>query len=95
MKNFATQNNNNMKKFKKTITVYNLGQGFFVEVYKGAEETKFYIYNENYGIKSLMFGLPSRDIHSVETLILSNAEKQIRIYSEMYMDEHNEEDLDI
>ena len=96
--NIYTNNINNrnsiLEKHEKTIAVYTLGGGFFVEADKGPEVTDFYIYHERYGVKSLMFGLLNRDVHSEEAFILANAEDQIRFYCEEYMDA-DDEDIDI
>lgn len=46
-----------MKKFQKTITVYDLGEGFFAEVSKQGKLTEFYLYHEDYGIKEVIFGI--------------------------------------
>lgn len=96
--NIYTNNINNrngiLEKREKTITVYTLGGGFFVEVDKDPEVTDFYIYHEQYGVKSLMFGLPTCNVHSEEAFILANAEKEIELYRDEYMDTPVEEDLD-
>ena len=45
-----------MKKYQKTITVYELDGGFFVEVGKQDDSVDFYLCHRNYGVKLLMFG---------------------------------------
>lgn len=46
-----------MKSYKRTVTVYELDNGFCVEAVKDGNVTEFYLYRKGYGVKSLIFGL--------------------------------------
>ena len=75
-----------LSKNEKTITVYTLPDGFFVEVDRGAETTEFYIGHKDYGVKAEMFEVMSKDIASEEELIFANAEEHMASYRDEYMD---------
>ena len=44
-----------MKKYQKTITVYELPDGFIEEVHRDKEQSEYYISHRAYGIKALMY----------------------------------------
>lgn len=72
-----------MKEVK--CTVYDIGEGFFVDriISNPLHEsmtTEFWIYHEDYGIKSLMFGLPFKA--EVKGL---DFDEYIELYKEDYM----------
>lgn len=48
----------------------------------------YYLQNEKeqYGIISLMFGVPTSDIEDIEEIIESNIEEYIKLYQEDYED---------
>ncbi len=74
-----------MKKFQKTITVYDLGEGFFAEVSKQGKASEFYICHNDYSVKQLMFALVIDD--SEEERYLSNIDSYIDFYREQYMED--------
>ena len=74
-----------MKKFNKTVTVYELGEGFFAEVSKQGEAREFYLYHNDYSIKQLMFALVIDD--SEEESYLVNIDSYIDFYREQYMED--------
>lgn len=47
---------------------------------------EFYLQNENYGIISLMFGIPKCDIKDMEEIIKNNLLDYIKIYKQDYED---------
>ena len=75
-----------MKKYQKTITVYELHDDFMVEVHRDKELTDFYIYHKAYGIKMLMFGLCDCDAETEEQILEANAEDYMTIYKAEYCD---------
>ena len=84
--NTLTNNIFKLPKYEKTITVYPLPDGFFIEVIRGEEETDFYICHKNNSIKLLMFGLRNCDKWCEEEMVLTNAEEYMEFYREDYMD---------
>ena len=81
-----------MKKYQKTITVYELHDGFMVEVHREKEFSEFYIYHKAYGIKTLMFGVCDCDKVAEEQIIEANAEDHMNVYKAEYFDCTNEND---
>ena len=75
-----------MKKFQKTITVYELGEGFFTEVSKQGNLTEFYLYHEDFGIKELIFGLEDLNESEWDDQI-PEIEFYIDSYKEAYMED--------
>ena len=79
-----------MKKANVKITVCEMEDDFFVEVYQNDDIIEFWIYHRNYGIKSLMFGIPEKYFNkgnTMEHLIKSNFERQKGFYIQEYMQE--------
>lgn len=76
----------------KEIKVYDFAgifDGFCVEAHEVKDTTELYLYHNNYGIKSLMFGVLTNSIKSeweLRDLIASNIENHIDIYQDVYMD---------
>ena len=63
----------------------------YVVYVKVNEEDGFYDYylqneKEQYGIISLMFGVPTSDIENIEEIIENNIEDYIKLYKEDYED---------
>lgn len=90
-----------MKKLKeKTIKTKEFQRGkstYVVEIYETeyktvtGKVTEFWIYNEDYGIKSMMFGVPQANMTDKEIMefIDSNIEDYIRYYKADYEDNKN------
>ena len=75
-----------MKKFQKTITVYELGNGFFVEVCNHKGTSEFYLCHEDYGIKELAFGvICSNEAEEAERV------EQVKFYIEDYRMKYTED----
>lgn len=75
-----------MKKYQKTITVYELDGGFFVEVSSQKGATELYLHHKDYGVKTLMYGFQeSGEVD--EELMLSNIDEYIDDYKEQFFDE--------
>lgn len=78
-----------MKKYKKTITAYELADAFTVEVEETEETVDFYITHDAIGIKMFMFGLynvcPFEE-DEIEEIIEANAEQYIDIYTNKYLE---------
>ena len=77
-----------MKKADVKITVYEMKDDFFVEVYKNNDIFEFWIYHRNYGIKEFMFGLPEKyfnEINTIENLIKGNFDDYKKTYIKNYM----------
>ena len=77
---------------RKTTTYASKEEGFYIDITEGKECIEAWIYNENYGIKKLMFGIPGRiedDKRMLEMIIIvsGNEKEYTRIYKEEYMNE--------
>lgn len=73
-----------MKKTTCTVTKYDCGNGYFVEVSGNEEENgykEFWLYNQDYSIKRFMFGLRV-SAGEVENMIESNIEEHIAEYQQ-------------
>lgn len=73
-----------MNKTTCTVTKYDCGNGYFVEVSGSEEENgykEFWLYNQDYSIKRLMFGLTIPD-DEVERMIEANLEEHIEDYQQ-------------
>lgn len=75
-----------MNSIKKTITVYDVGNGFFVETGITDDVTEFYLYHKDYGVKSFMFGINHFSFMSEEQLIESNLSTYVELYKNDYFD---------
>ena len=75
-----------MKKYQKTITVYELDGGFFVEVCKEDDVVDFFLCHKNYGVKAHMFGLCDFYGMTEEELVLANIAEHIAFYKAEYFD---------
>ena len=83
-----------MKKILQVVTVYKLDQnynGFIVEICNSIKKEtpdfkEFWLYHENYGIKSLMFGCNVIDDDIVD-MIKYNIDHHIEIYQKEYMED--------
>ena len=71
-----------MKKYVKTINVYDMPNGFTVEVDSVDSTREFYLHHKDYGDKMYMFGLPSIEEASEEGIIETNAAMYISVYKE-------------
>lgn len=73
---------------EKNITVYSLTHDFSVEVENDGEFTECYLSHKNHGVKTLMFGLLSKDIdaNSLEKLIIANFPHYVGTFLEEYAD---------
>ena len=75
-----------MKKLQRTITVYELPNGFSVEVHTSGEQSDFWLAHECCGIKMLMFGVCKCNEETEEHLIIANAQDYIDIYRDEFFD---------
>ena len=75
-----------MKNYQKTITVYELDGGFFVEVSKQDDVVEFFLCHKNYGVKSHMFGLCEFYGMTEEELVLANIAEHIAFYKAEYFE---------
>lgn len=71
-------------KYQKQVTVYELHDGFRVEVEEGITGSEIWLAHEDYGIKSHMFGVEGPV--DVESLIADNAEAHIEDFKAEYFD---------
>lgn len=77
-----------MKKFQKTVTVYELGEGFYVEVSNRDGAIDFYLYHESYGVKDLAFSILSHDDADGENMVETvDFGEYIELYREQYMED--------
>ena len=77
-----------MKKADVKITVYEMEDDFFVEVYQNDDIIEFWTYHQNYGIKEFMFGIPEKyfnEENSIENLIKGNFADCKKTYIKNYM----------
>ena len=84
MKEFLRQN---VKKCKKTITVYTMPDGSVIEAYKHKNTTEFYIHHKDYGIKMFMFGFCSNNCDEAkqEEIVYENFIKFVSKYESEWM----------
>lgn len=84
-----------MKKVLNTTTTYQYNDDYFIDVVQYQVGSKFYyeawLYNKNYGVKMLMFGLESPTIESYLWEFLDQVEENvldyISDYKVMYMND--------
>ena len=82
-----------MKKADYITTItYECGGGFFVDIVENTREKvhRAYIYHENYGIKSLMFGCPASTTkhHDFFEMVVAGIEEYKEDYINEYMDDY-------
>ena len=76
-----------MKKITDVVTTtYQYNDNYYIDIVKNGKEDTYeaWIYHRAYGIKSLMFGVPS-ETNTIEmflVLVEGNAEDYIEIYAE-------------
>ena len=75
-----------MKRYQKTITVYEFPDSFVVEVHRDEELSEFYISHTAYGIKMLMFGLCDCDVATEAQILEAHVEDYMEIYKAKYVD---------
>ena len=73
-----------VKKYQKTVTVYEFPDDFFVEVSKDDDVTHFYLCHRKYGVKDCMFGACDFYGMTEEELVLSNVAEYIELYKQDY-----------
>ena len=73
-----------MKKYQKTVTVYELHDGFRVEVEENIITTDLWLAHKSYGVKTLMFGISGPV--DVDALITDNAQAHIDAFKDEYFD---------
>lgn len=66
--------------------IYRKNINYIVYVKDTISTYEFYLQNEEYGVISLMFGIPKSDIKDIEEIIESNIENYIELYQEEYED---------
>ena len=76
---------NNMK----TETFKTDFDGFYVDIVEADSEWDVYLWHEDYGTKSFIFGLPKEDTTHDQAIdiVIGNLEEQIELYRQEYMDE--------
>lgn len=75
------------KKIEKKIDIYQIMKDYFVQVEDNNEIIEFYLYHKDYGVKTLMFGMPKKEVSDIRQIILDNAEDYILDYIEKYIEE--------
>lgn len=80
-----------MKGIKRNIKVYEVGNGFLVEIdydakCQGHPTVDAWLWHENYGIKMSMFGCMPEDANDFLETVEANLPEYIRLYAEDYMD---------
>lgn len=76
-----------MTKTNYTVTKYDCGNDYFVEVSDGEGlpgRKDFYIYKKDYSVKMFMFGIILED-SSVQRIIEANIDDYIAIYENEYL----------
>ena len=73
-----------MKKYQKTVSVYELAEGFRVEVEEDITGAEFWLAHEDHGVKALMFGI--KGPVDVDALIADNAALHIEAFKAEYFD---------
>ena len=81
-----------MKKYQKTITVYELPDGFIEEVHRDEEQSEYYISHKAYGIKALMFAMQIPDPETEEWLVEATAENYMAVYRAAFCDYYDDEE---
>lgn len=74
-------------KSTKTVDVYRLDEGFYVEVStsESSDFAEYYLCHHDLAVKEFMFGIPSDSDLRPEELILGNAADYIDAFIEQYM----------
>lgn len=72
---------------EKTIKVYEFDDvAYSVEVIESDQDVEFWLQKKDYGVKSLMFGIPKQnDDKNYLDLIRANILNHIRIYESQYV----------
>ena len=66
--------------------IYKKNINYVIYVKDTISTYEFYLQNEDYGVISLMFGIPKCDIKDMKNIILTNIEDYIETYKEQYED---------
>lgn len=77
-----------MKKTTYTTTRFDVSNGYFVEVMQDGEMINFYLFSEDYGVKSLMFSFheSTTPAEKWEEIIKANIEREIDFYKTLFED---------
>ena len=54
-----------VKREEVTVKRYHIGRGFIIEEELNEKEIIYYVYNEKYGIKEHVFGIPKEHIEEI------------------------------
>lgn len=81
--------NNFIKKYQVDEYEYN---NYIVYIKDDNDTYEAYLQNKNYGILSLMFGLPKKHIDLDKFIIIvnNNIEREIKLYQELHEDKEDE-----
>jgi hypothetical protein len=73
-----------MNKYQKTVSVYELHDGFRVEVEEDITGAEFWLAHEDHGVKAHMFG--TEGPVDVDALVADNAQAHIEVFKAEYFD---------
>lgn len=71
-------------KYQKQVTVYELHDGFRVEVEEDITGAELWLAHKDYGVKALMFGI--KGPVDVDALVADNAQTHIEDFKAEYFD---------
>lgn len=76
-----------MEKADRKITVYELDDGFYLDIADGKDGYEAWLYHEDYGIKSMMFSIPFSKAGKkrFKEIVEQNIDEYISSYEEDYM----------
>lgn len=75
-----------IKEYEEKVHKIEIGEKFVVEIYEKEGYIEYWLYNEEYGIKYLMFSLAMKyDKKQVKDIIEPIIESEIMFYKERYM----------
>ena len=77
-----------MTKTKISTTTYKLSNGFYIDIVKTKTNYEAYIYNDRYGIKSLIVGASRKHLSTGKFIAMvknNNIEDQIDFYRRQFM----------
>lgn len=75
-----------MKKINVKTETYELDNNFRVDIVTEGNHAEAWIYNTEYGIKSLMFGCENETKEDFMAMVEDSLDEEIKFYTEEYMD---------
>lgn len=77
-----------MKILNIKTTTYDVGDGFRVDIVQDGKHFDAYIFHQDYGIKTHMFGVATGTVDEFVSLVEGSLEEDKAIYEEDYMNDY-------